>query len=103
MKKFFLLLSTAILLSLGAAARADDALADGGSGRVRDFSGVVTAVDSNGNAPGRCFTAQNEQGIVKVFRIASLEGLAAGRRIQLKYVESDCYPLAVQTIRFLLR
>jgi hypothetical protein len=90
----------AVLFPLGAM-RADDALASEASGRVLDFSGVVTAVDSNGNAPGHCFTAQDAEGKVKVFRISSLDDLAVGKRVALKYDGSDRYPLAVKTVRFL--
>ncbi len=99
MKNLITFLSV-VLFSLGVA-RADDALASEGAGRDLGFSGVVTAVDSNGNAPGSCFTAQNAQGLVKVFRISSLEDLAVGKRVELKYVASDRYPLSVRTIRFL--
>lgn len=99
MKMLFALLSV-ILFSLGAA-RADDALASDGANKVLGFSGVVTAVDSNGNAPGLCFTAQDFEGKVKVFRISTLDDLAVGKRVELKYDGSDHYPLTVRTIRFL--
>ncbi len=101
MKKTILLLSILLTL-LGLQTRADDALADSsGSGQVLSFHGVVTAVDSNGNAPGHCFTAQNAEGLVKVFHISTLEDLRVGSRVELHYFASEKYPLITRTIKFL--
>ncbi len=80
---------------------ADDTLSDEvGSGKLSPFEGVVTAINSNMNEEGRCFTAWDAEGRVKVFSISSLKDLDVGDHVTLKYWASDRYPLKVKTIQF---
>lgn len=65
------------------------------------WQGTVTAVDSNGNRPGRSFTAVDAGGKIKVFYISTLSNLKVGSRVELHYLPSDKYPLVVTRIRFL--
>lgn len=58
------------------------------------FTGNITALDSNGYDPGKCFTAVDDNGIVKVFRVSSIDNLNVGDRVRLSYKESATYPLA---------
>jgi hypothetical protein len=93
-------LSVLFILSLIISSHADDSMrGESVSGTAR-FSGVVTAVDTNGNVEGRCFTAHAEDGTVKVFCISTLEDLDVGDRVELTYEKSDRFPLMVKRVRF---
>lgn len=65
------------------------------------WQGTVTAVNSNGNRPGRSFTAVDAEGHVKFFYISSLDYLKQGSRVELHYLPAETYPLVVTRIRFL--
>lgn len=65
------------------------------------FTGRVTAVDVNQNNQMRCFTAVDEQGQVKIFKISSLKHLDVNDRVIVTYQISDKFPLIVTRIRFL--
>lgn len=96
-KKSILLLSLSLGLGFTGILAADDGSFMGG--QQGDFEGVITALDSNGHHPGKCFTAINDQGIVKVFLAPSLDELATGERVELKYRDGAVYPLKAWDIR----
>jgi hypothetical protein len=65
------------------------------------FSGTVTAVNSNDNAPGYSFTAVDREGKVKMFRIDSLAHLDLRDRVVVTYSKSDKFPIRANTVKFL--
>jgi hypothetical protein len=66
------------------------------------FRGTVTAVDSNANAPGYAFTAVNEAGHVKMFRIDNLKHLDLNDRVVVTYPSKvTVFPIRATTVKFL--
>jgi hypothetical protein len=69
---------------------------------TQHWEGTVTAVNSNGNRPGRSFTAVDAEGQVKIFYISSLKYLNVGDRVSLSYITSKTFPYTVTRIKFSL-
>jgi hypothetical protein len=89
MKKPFLLLIAALILSLP-------------SSPAATFRGTVTAVDSNGNAPGYSFTAADADGKIKMFRISNLKHLDLNDRVIVTYPDNtSVFPIAATRVKFL--
>lgn len=65
------------------------------------FSGTVTAVDSNDNARGYAFTAIDKEGKVKMFKIDSLAHLDLHDRVVVTYSKADKFPIRAKTVKFL--
>lgn len=83
-----------------AAARGDDGShLDAGGGADAAFEGEVTALGPSADDPEHTFTAISDNGIAKVFRVESLQGIDVGDRVSLTYQEAEVYPMEVSSIR----